>query len=90
MDTFYTSARVTYHYINIYITKDWLVCLSTHIFMKTRKPQKTLKKTQIKLNNTLALRALLYGSEYWTIKGFDERTIETKRVRKTAGYTCTD
>jgi len=27
------------------------------------RPQKTLKKTRIKLYNTLALRGLLYGSE---------------------------
>lgn len=61
--------------------------------MKTRKPQKTLKKTQIKLYNTLALRALLYGSEYWTSKTSDSRTItaaETKYMRKTARYTLTD
>jgi len=76
--------------INLYITNDWLVCLSTHIFMKTRKPQKTLKKTQIKLYNTLVLRALLYGSEYWTIKASDARTKETKCMRQTAGYTWTD
>jgi len=29
--------------------------------------KKTLKKTRIKLYNTLALRVLLYGSETWTI-----------------------
>jgi len=28
-------------------------------------PQKTLKKTRIKLYNTLALPVLLYGSETW-------------------------
>ena len=32
------------------------------------RPQKTLKKTRIKLYNTLALPVLLYGSETWTIK----------------------
>jgi hypothetical protein len=31
------------------------------------RPQKTLKKTRIKLYNTLALPVLLYGSETWTI-----------------------
>ena len=30
--------------------------------------KKTLKKTRIKLYNTLALLVLLYGSETWTIK----------------------
>jgi len=29
--------------------------------------QKTIKKTRIKLYNTLALPVLLYGSETWTI-----------------------
>ena len=29
--------------------------------------KKTLKKTRIKLYNTLALPVLLYGSETWTI-----------------------
>jgi hypothetical protein len=32
------------------------------------RPQKTLKKTRIKLNNTVSLPALLYGSENWTNK----------------------
>ena len=31
------------------------------------RPQKSLKKTRIKLYNTLALPVLLYGSETWTI-----------------------
>jgi hypothetical protein len=32
------------------------------------KPQKTLMKTRIILHHTVALLALLYGSENWTIK----------------------
>jgi hypothetical protein len=32
------------------------------------KPQKTLKKTGIKLYNTLALPVLIYGSEKWATK----------------------
>jgi hypothetical protein len=32
------------------------------------RPQKALKKTRVKLYNTLALPVLLYGSETWTIK----------------------
>ena len=32
------------------------------------RPQKALKKTRMKLYNTLALPVLLYGSETWTIK----------------------
>ena len=57
------------------------------------RPQKTLKKTRIKLHNTLALPILLYGSETWTIKARDARRItaaEMKFMRRTAGYTWTD
>jgi len=57
------------------------------------KPQKTLKKTRIKLYNTLALPVLLYGSETWTIKARDTRRItaaQMKHMRRTAGYTWTD
>jgi len=39
------------------------------------RPQKTLKKTRLKLHNTLALPVLLYGSETWTIKARDARRI---------------
>jgi hypothetical protein len=52
------------------------------------RPQKTLKKTRIKLYNTLALPVLLYGSKTWTIKARDARRIsasEIKYVRRTAG-----
>ena len=57
------------------------------------RPQKTLKKTRIKLYNTLALPVLLYGSETWTIKASDARRItaaEMKYMRRTAGYTWAD
>jgi hypothetical protein len=55
--------------------------------------KKTLKKTRIKLYNTLALPVLLYGSETWTINARDTRRItaaEMKYMRKIAGYTGTD
>ena len=55
--------------------------------------QKTLKKTTIKLHNTLALPVLLYGSETWTVTASDARRItagEMKYMRRTAGYTWTD
>jgi len=51
--------------------------------------KKPLKKTRIKLYNTLALPVLLYGSETWTIKARDARRItaaEMKYMRITAGY----
>ena len=38
-------------------------------------PQKTLKTTRIKLYNTLALPALLYGSENWTTKAKETRGV---------------
>jgi len=43
------------------------------------RPQKTLKKTRIKLYNALALPVLLYGSETWTIKARDARRITAAR-----------
>ena len=55
--------------------------------------KKSLKKTRIKLYNTLALPVLLHGSETWTIKARDARRItaaEMKYMRRTAGYTWTD
>jgi len=57
------------------------------------RAQKTLKKTRIKLYNTLVLPVLLYGGETWTIKARDARRItaaEMKYMRRTAGYTRTD
>ena len=57
------------------------------------RPQTTLKKTRIKLYNTLVLPALSCGSENWTIKARDARRItaaEMKYERKTTGYTSTD
>jgi len=65
----------------------------TGILNNVFRPQKTLKKTRIKLHNTLALPVLLYGSETWTIKASDARRItatEMKCMRRTAGYTWTD
>ena len=65
----------------------------TGILNNVFRPQKTLKKTRIKLYNTLAIRVLLYGSETWTIKASDTRWItvaEMKYMSRTAGYTWTD
>ena len=65
----------------------------TGILNNVFKLQKTLKKTRLKLYNTLALPVLLYGSESRTIKTRDARRItaaEMKYVRRTAGYTWTD
>ena len=65
----------------------------TGILNNVFRPQKTLKKTRIKLYNTLALPVLLYGSETWTIKARDARRItatEMKYMRRTAGYTWAD
>ena len=65
----------------------------TGILNNAFKPQKTLRKTRIKLYNTLALPVLLYGCETWTIKAKDARKItagEMKYMRRTAGCTWTD
>jgi len=54
--------------------------------------KKTLKKTRIKLYNTLVPPVLLYGNETWTIKASDARRItaaEVKCMRRRAGYTWT-
>jgi hypothetical protein len=47
----------------------------TGILINVFRPQKSLKKTRIKLYNTLALPVLLYGSETWTLKARDARRI---------------
>jgi ABC-type ATPase involved in cell division len=55
--------------------------------------KKTLKKTRIKLYNTLALPVLLYRSETCTIKTRNTSRItaaEMKYMRRTAGYIWTD
>jgi hypothetical protein len=55
--------------------------------------QNTLKKIKIKLYNTLALMALLHGSENLTIKAEEAERItaaEMKYLRKRAGYTWID
>jgi len=57
------------------------------------RPQKTSKKTRIKLHNTLAVPASLYSIENWNIKARDARRITTGEMRyitKTVGYTWTD
>ena len=65
----------------------------TGILNNVFRPQKALKKTRIKLYNTLALPVLLYCSETWTVKARDARritTAEMKYVRRRAGCTWTD
>jgi hypothetical protein len=49
-----------------------------------------LKKTRVKLYNTVGLRALLCGIENWTIKAREARitAAQMKYRRKTAEYTC--
>ena len=62
---------------------------NTGIINNMFRPQKTLKKTRIKLCDALALPAVLYSSENWTIKTRDARIPEThmKYIRKTMEYT---
>jgi hypothetical protein len=65
----------------------------TGIINNVFRPKKPLKKTRIKLYNTLALPTLLYGSENWTIKARDARRIAEAKIKymgRTAGYTWTD
>jgi hypothetical protein len=65
----------------------------TGIINNVLGPKKTVKKTRIKVYNTLALPTLLHDSENWTIKARDAGRItatEMKYKRRTAGYTGTD
>ena len=55
------------------------------------RQQKTLKKTRIKLCNTLVLPVLFYGSEIWTVKASEARRItaaEKKHMRRKAVCTA--
>jgi hypothetical protein len=57
------------------------------------RPKQTLQKTRIQLYNTLALPAVLYDGENWTITATDARRItasEIKYMTKTAQYIWTD
>jgi hypothetical protein len=65
----------------------------TGILNNVFRPQKTVKKTRIKLYNTLTLPVLLYGSDIWTVKGRDASRIsaaEMKCMTGKTGYTWTD
>ena len=56
----------------------------TGVINNVFRPQKTLKKTRIKLYNTLAFPVLLYGSARRITAA------EMKYMRRTAGYTWAD
>jgi hypothetical protein len=63
----------TLHYI---INNKLHNCLKiTGILNNVFRPQKTLKKTRIKLYNTLSLTVLLYGRETWTVEAKDDGII---------------
>jgi hypothetical protein len=80
-----------------YCEKEVEIYKKLHNYLKTTdvsnnmlRQHKPLKKTRIKLHNTLALSALLYSSENWTIESRDTGRItveEMKDMRKTAGST---
>ena len=53
----------------------------TGILNNVFRQQKTLKKSRIKLYNTLALPVLLYGSETWTVKARDARIITAAEMK---------
>jgi hypothetical protein len=53
----------------------------TGVINNVFRPKKTLKKTRVKLYNTLALPVLLYGSETWTIKARDARRITAAEMK---------
>jgi hypothetical protein len=65
----------------------------TDIISNMFRVQTISKETRIKLYNTLALPAVLYGSDYWTIKARDagrKSAADMKHMRITAGQTRTD
>jgi hypothetical protein len=53
----------------------------TGILNNVFRPQITLKKTRIKLYNTLSFPVLLYGSETLTIKARDIRRISAAEMK---------
>ena len=92
----FTVSRGCFKSYQEFIT-DHRCAVGNKIFQSCTKNQlgawKTLKKTRIKLYNTLAVPVLLYGSKTWTIKARDARRItaaEMKYMRRTAGYIWTD
>jgi hypothetical protein len=69
--------------------------LKITVILNVFRQHKTLKKTRIKLHNTLALPVLLYGSENGTVKAREYQNsrisaAEMKCVGRTAGNTGTD
>ena len=65
----------------------------TEIINRTLKPSQDQKHTRLKINNTLALPALLCGCETCAIKEQDKSSItsaEMKFVRRKSKYTWQD
>jgi hypothetical protein len=57
------------------------------------KPNQVQKSSRMKIYNTLAIPALIYGSEIWTLTQQDKSRLkasEMKFLRRTAGYTLLD
>jgi len=53
----------------------------TGIIQNVFKPQQTLQKTRTQLYNTLALPAVLYDSENWTITATDVIRITASEIQ---------
>jgi hypothetical protein len=89
-----TRSCLTYPQISSKVCHDSLnnFLKITGILINVFRPQQILKKTTIKLHNTLSHLVLLYGSETWTIKASDARRITAAEMKymRTAGYTWTD
>jgi hypothetical protein len=80
----YVEQANSFNYLGNLITYDKEVDIDNKLkkYLKIRemiknkfRPQEALKKTGIKLYNTLTLLTLLCGSENWTIKAKDARRI---------------
>jgi hypothetical protein len=65
----------------------------TVIINNVLKPNQVQKSSRMKIYNTLAIPALIYGSEIWTLTQQDKSRLqssEMKFLRRTAGYTLLD
>jgi len=59
------------------------------IINRTLKPSQVQKHTRLKIYNTLALLALVYGCDTWAIREQDKyriKSVEMRFMRKMANY----
>jgi hypothetical protein len=96
------SCKYTFNYLGCTLTYEGEKDMPSKIskFLKTIgvinqvfKPSLIQQHTRLNIYRTLARPVLIYGSEAWTIRKADERSLqaaEMKFMRKTAGFTLWD